>query len=433
MRLSEIFQLLVHCDGRLGFMACDGSRVGSPEATAVLELRCAEALGYLASPHPELGLARAYVMGHIEVHGDLHDAISSLRAKGPTDLSWRERAAVVSRIWPQALRRPPIPAEEAPPPWRRGARHSKRRDARAISHHYDVSNRFYELVLGPSMAYSCAVFPTPDARLDDAQVEKFDLVCRKLDLRPGQRLLDFGGGWGGMIRHAARHYGVCAVGVTLSREQAAYAQRAISDAGLQRRAEMRFLDYRDLDEGGFDAICSIGAMEHIGTAELRPHFAALAARLRPEGRLLNQCVTRPSNRERNRTGPFIDRYVFPDAELQGLGTVVGAMHDNGLEVRHTENLREHYAMTLREWSANLERRWTEAVAEVGERRARIWRLYLAASRVEFERNRLQLHQALGVRAGAGGRSGTPPRPIFPARRRNEPAHERSSFAGASSA
>jgi cyclopropane-fatty-acyl-phospholipid synthase len=173
---------------------------------------------------------------------------------------------------------------------------------------------------------------------------------------------------------------------------------------------MRFLDYRDLRESGFDAISSIGAMEHVGTAQLGSHFSSLARRLRPEGRMLNHCITRPSNQERNRAGRFIDRYVFPDGELQGLGTVIGAMHDHGFEVRHAENLREHYATTLRAWSSNLERRWPEAVAEVGERRARVWRLYMAASSVGFELNRIQVHQVLGVRVTADGRSGTPPRP-----------------------
>src|SRR4029077_4404886 len=230
-------------------------------------------------------------------------------------------------------------------------------------------------------------------------------ICRKLDLRPGQRLLDVGAGWGGLVRHAAEHYGVRALGVTLSREQAEWAERAGMETGVHPYAEVRHLDYRDVRETGFDAICSVGAMEHIGSAELGSHFQAMASRLRAEGRMLNHTITRPSNRERHRTGPFIDRYVFPDGELQGVGTVIGAMHDHGLEVRHEENLREHYAMTLREWGANLERNWERAVAEVGERRARVWRLYMAISRVGFDLNRIQIHQVLGVRVGPEGGSG----------------------------
>jgi cyclopropane-fatty-acyl-phospholipid synthase len=408
--LAEIFESLLKDAAGVGFRAYDGSASGPCDASAVVEIRSPEALGYLATPRLDLGLARAYVMGQIEVHGDLHVALAALTANIRDDIRWRELLPILRTIGAHALRRPPIPAEEAPAPWRRGLRHSRRRDAAAISHHYDVSNRFYELILGPSMAYSCAAFPTADASLEDAQQEKFDLVCRKLDLRPGQRLLDFGGGWGGMIRHAAEHYGARVVGVTLSKEQAAHAQRAISKAGLARRAEMRWLDYRDLREGDFDAISSIGAMEHVGTAKLASHFTSLSSRLRPGGRMLNHCITRPSNRERNRAGRFIDRYVFPDGELQGLGTVIGAMHDHGLEVRHAENLREHYARTLCEWGRNLERHWAEAVGEVGERRARIWRLYMAASRVKFERNGIQVHQILGVRVKADGGSGMPPRP-----------------------
>jgi cyclopropane-fatty-acyl-phospholipid synthase len=181
---------------------------------------------------------------------------------------------------------------------------------------------------------------------------------------------------------------------------------------LQRSAQVRFLDYRDVRETGFDAIASVGAMEHIGSAELGRHFRAMACRLRAEGRMLNHTITRASNREHARSGPFVDRYVFPDGELESPGTVTAAMHDQGLEVRHEENLREHYAMTLRRWSENLERGWTRAVGEVGERRARVWRLYLAMSRVGFELNRIQIHQILGVKPGAEGRSGAPPRPSW---------------------
>jgi cyclopropane-fatty-acyl-phospholipid synthase len=198
--------------------------------------------------------------------------------------------------------------------------------------------------------------------------------------------------------------------VTLSARQVAWAERAIADEGLEGRAEVRHLDYRDVHETDFDAISSVGTMEHIGSAELGGHFEALAGKLRPEGRMLNHTITRPSNRERNRPGPFIDRYIFPDGELQGPGTVVGAMHDHGFEVRHSENLREHYAMTLREWGRNLDHHWEGAVAEVGERRARAWRLYMTLSRVAFETGRIQIHQFLGVRPDHQGRSGMPLRP-----------------------
>ena len=310
------------------------------------------------------------------------------------------------------LRRPEVPAEEAVAPWRRGPRHSKRRDAAAISHHYDVSNRFYELVLGPSMTYTCAVYESPDASLEDAQSAKYDLVARKLALQPGMRLLDVGCGWGGMVRHAARHYGVRAIGVTLSRHQAAWAQEAIRREGLDHLAEVRFMDYRDVPEREFDAVSSIGLTEHIGARQLPVYAATLAAKLRPGGRLLNHCITRPTGRARAKAGGFIDRYVFPDGELESPGRIISAIEDNGFEVRHEENLREHYAMTLRDWGENLDRSWDEAVAEVGERRARVWRLYMAGSRVGFDINRIQLHQVLAVKLESGGRSGMPLRPTW---------------------
>jgi len=408
--LAQRCGTLLDEDAPVGFRAYDGSVADRDASVGVIEIRAPRALRYLATAPGELGLARAYVMGDIEVHGDLHATLHALVKHRRGEIPWWELVRGVRR-W--MLRRPPIPPEEAPAPLLRGmARHSRARDARAVSHHYDVSNRFYELVLGPSMAYSCAVFRSPSATLEEAQREKFDLICRKLDLKRGERLLDVGAGWGGLVRHAAEHYGVRALGVTLSREQADWAQRAILEAGLHRRASVCYRDYRDVSEDGFDAVSSVGAMEHVGSTELGSHFQAMAARLRPEGRMLNHTITRCSNRERQRTGPFIDRYVFPDGELQGLGTVIGAMHDHGLEVRHEENLREHYAMTLREWGANLERHWHRAVAEVGERRARVWRLYMTISRAGFELNRIQIHQVLGVRLARDGSSGMGLRPTW---------------------
>ena len=295
--------------------------------------------------------------------------------------------------------------------WLGGKRHSKRRDASAISHHYDVSNTFYEWVLGPSMAYTCACYPAEDATLEEAQFYKHDLVARKLGLREGMRLLDVGCGWGGMVRHAAREYGVRALGVTLSEQQALWAQEAIKREGLSDLAEVRHLDYRDVPESGFDAVSSIGLTEHIGKAQLPAYFAFLLGKLRPQGRLLNHCITRTGNNEpARRPDGFIYRYVFPDGELEAPGYLVSLMHDSGFEVRHEENLREHYAKTLAGWCANLDEHWDEAVAEVGQGTARVWRLYMAGSRLGFERNDIQLHQVLGVKLDKNGASGMPLRP-----------------------
>jgi len=411
VKLSEFFERLVDEDINVGFRAYDGSVAGPAHAETVVELRSPLALRYLLTAPGELGLARAYVTGALEIHGDLHAALAGLLAHRRVDVRPLDVARVLGGLGRSALRPPPIPPEEAPPPWRRKLRrHSPERDAAAIEHHYDLSNRFYELVLGPTMTYSCAVFSAPDTSLRAAQIEKVDLICRKLDLRAGQRLLDVGAGWGALVRHAAENYGVAALGVTLSREQVAWARRAIEDDGLQGRVEIRHLDYRDVPETGFDAISSVGTMEHIGSAELGAHFSLLASKLRPEGRILNHTITRPSNVGAKTIGGFNDRYIFPDGELQGPGAVVGAMHDHGLEVRHGESLREHYGMTLREWGRNLERHWDAAVAEVGERKARAWRLYMAVSRIAFETNRVQIHQFLGVRTDPEGRSGVPLRP-----------------------
>ncbi len=243
--------------------------------------------------------------------------------------------------------------------------------------------------------------PPADATLEQAQAHKYDLVCRKLGLQPGMRLLDVGCGWGGMVRHAAEHYGVQVLGVTLSRAQAEWGAKAVASAGLTDLAEVRYGDYRDVTESGFDAVSSIGLTEHIGLKSLPSYFSFLHSRLKPHGRLLNHCITRPTTREGVKSKGFIDRYVFPDGELEAAGTIISAMQDNGFEVRHEENLREHYAMTLHGWCDNLDRHWQDAVAEVGEARARIWKLYMTGSRLGFERHLIELHQVLGVRADGG--------------------------------
>lgn len=396
----------------LRLTAFDGSTFGDDAAEVTLAIRSPEAVQYLATAPGDLGLARAFVSGALMVEGSLHRALTLLVADSAQDASTRDKLQVLRELGGWVLKRPPLPPEEASPPWRRGLRHSRERDAKAVAHHYDVSNRFYELVLGGSMTYTCAVYPTTDASLEAAQAAKHGLVARKLALEPGMRLLDVGCGWGGMVMYAAEHCGVNALGATLSQRQAEWAQKAIAERGLADRAEVRFLDYRDVPESGFDAVSSIGLTEHIGRRQLGAYFSHLAAKLRPEGRLLNHCITRPTTRERARAGGFIDRYVFPDGELLGVGTIVSSMQNHGLEPRHGENLREHYALTCRDWGANLDANWDEAVAEVGLRRARVWQLYMAASRVGFDINNIQLHQVLGVKLRKNGASGFPLRPTY---------------------
>jgi len=386
----------------IAFTAFDGSRAGASDPVTTIALRDPRALNYLATAPGELGLARAYVSGYLDVEGDTYTTLRLLARETVGSLTPLERLSVLRQLGPKVLRPLPPPPEEVRPGLWWGLRHSLARDSRAISHHYDVSNRFYEWILGPTMAYTCAVYPGPDATLDEAQIEKVDLVCRKLDLQPGQRLLDVGCGWGTMVAHAAEHYGVKVLGVTLSRQQAEWGQKHLADRGLTDRAEIRYQDYRHVTETGFDAISSIGLTEHIGAANLPSYAAFLLRKLRPQGRLLNHSITRPTTTASvKRTGGFINRYVFPDGELEGVGKIIQVLQDSGFEVRHEENFREHYARTCLAWSKNLDAHWDEAVAEVGEGRARVWRLYLAGSSLGFDQRRIELHQVLAVKTTEG--------------------------------
>ncbi|MFG1705992.1 class I SAM-dependent methyltransferase [Nonomuraea sp. M3C6] len=414
MALATIFEKIVGTDANIAFMAYDGSKAGPDGADLAIEVKSPIAVAYLAQAPGELGLARAYISGHIDVHGDMYALLDRMWNITTNDLTTSEKLAAVRSLGvkPLLMRVPPPPQEMRQSALARlGSRHAKQRDAEAIHHHYDVSNRFYEWVLGPSMAYTCAVFPSQDSTLEEAQYAKFDLVARKLDLKPGMRLLDVGCGWGGMVMHAAKHYGVKALGVTLSQQQAEWAQRAIAEAGLEDLAEVRFMDYRDVPETGFDAVSSIGLTEHIGKANVPSYFEFLYGKLKPEGRILNHCITRPTGKEKTfNKGGFINRYVFPDGELESVGWLVRQMEDLGFEIRHEENLREHYAQTLRYWCDNLDANWEAAVQEVGMGTARVWALYMAGCIVGFERNKVQLHQVLGVKLDESGHSGVQLRP-----------------------
>jgi cyclopropane-fatty-acyl-phospholipid synthase len=415
MALAEVFERVMGSDAPVEFAAYDGSHAGIAGAPVKLTIRSPVAVAYLAQAPSALGLARAYVSGHLDLDGDMYQALERMSKAQNMDLSVAEKLRLL-----QSLGGPKLLLNRiAPPPqevvqsrrWLSGRRHTKGRDAKAISHHYDVSNTFYEWVLGPTMAYTCACYPKADASLEEAQANKFDLVARKLGLHEGMRLLDVGCGWGGMVRHAAREYGVKAIGVTLSKQQAEWGKAAIEREGLSKLAEVRHLDYRDIQETDFDAVSSIGLTEHVGQKQLPSYFAHLFGKLKPGGRLLNHCITRPDNIEpAHRKQGFINRYVFPDGELEGVGYLISLMHDTGFEVRHEENLREHYAKTLAAWCANLDEHWDEAVQEVGEATARVWRLYMAGSRLGFDRNNIQLHQILGVRVHEDGTAGMPLRP-----------------------
>ncbi|MCJ0895325.1 class I SAM-dependent methyltransferase [Rhodococcus sp. ARC_M12] len=417
LKISEILELISDGNIPLRFTAYDGSTAGPEDAKIGLNLKSPRGTTYLATAPGDLGMARAYVSGDLEATGVHPGDPYELLALMGDELHFRRPSAMTltsiarSLGW-DVLRPIAPPPQEAIPRWRRiaeGLRHSKTRDAEAIHHHYDVSNAFYEQVLGPSMTYTCAAFESADHSLEAAQENKYRLVFDKLGLQPGDRLLDIGCGWGSMVRYAARR-GVRVIGVTLSQEQASWAQKAIADEGLSDLAEVRFSDYRDVPETNFDAISSIGLTEHIGVQNYPSYFTFIQSKLRDGGRLLNHSITRPDNRAHAKAGSFIDRYVFPDGELTGSGRIITEIQDVGLEVRHEENLREHYALTLAGWCRNLVDNWDACVAEAGEGTARVWGLYMAGSRLGFERNVVQLHQVLAVKLGPKGEAGVPLRP-----------------------
>ncbi|MFB6631366.1 class I SAM-dependent methyltransferase [Streptomyces sp. NPDC056362] len=423
-RLATLAEELLGVPLPVRLRAWDGSEAVPPGAGAsgpVLIVRDRRALRRMIWKPGELGLARAWVAGELDVEGDLYELMDRLSGilwergeetrsllDSVRDPKLRAAARALLRI-AGPLPPPQPPAEEMR--GRHGSRHTRRRDRQAISHHYDVGNDFYALVLGPSMVYSCAYW-TEDGSLEDAQRDKLDLVARKLNLRAGDRLLDVGCGWGSMAIHAAREYGARVVGVTLSREQAAFARKRIAEEGLTDLIEIRVQDYRDVTDGPYDAISSIGMAEHVGEVKYREYADTLYGLLKPGGRLLNHQISRrpESDEEAYEVDPFIDAYVFPDGELAPMGRTLTSLEDAGFEVRDVEAIREHYALTLRRWVANLEADWERAVRLTSPGRARIWRLYMAASAVSFERNRIGVNQFLAVRTPGSGKSGTALRP-----------------------
>ncbi len=417
LSLAGIVELLSDGAFPVRFTAYDGSATGPPDSELSVYLATPRGATYLFTAPGDLGMARAYIAGDLHVSG-VHpgDPYRALRVMAD-ELHFRrptmtELALITRSLGWELLRPVPPPPQEYRPRWRRtieGLAHSRHRDSQVVHHHYDVSNRFYEMVLGPSMAYTCAVFDHPDAGLEQVQERKHELIADKLGLQAGMRLLDVGCGWGGMVRYAARR-GVRALGVTLSAEQARWAQQAIVADGLDSLAQVRHLDYRDAPGRDYDAISSIGLIEHVGVHSYPSYFTQLLATLRPGGRLLNHCITVPDNRVKPHSDAFIDRYVFPDGELAGAGKIITEAQNVGFEVRHVENLREHYALTLQRWNANLVARWDECVTEVGEPTSRVWGLYMAASRLSFERNGIELHQILAVRPDRTGNAHVPLRP-----------------------
>lgn len=411
--MSELAHALLGVPLPLGLRCWDGSKKAGPAGSPTLIVRSPRALRRIIYSPGELGLARAYVSGDLDIDGDLYLVLrfpDTLSARPQLTLDRRALRPLLADLARCGVLGRPVhpPAEEAR---LRGLQHSLRRDRAAISHHYDVGNDFYSLLLGPSLVYSCAYYENPSTTLEDAQEAKLDLVCRKLGLQPGMRLLDVGCGWGSLVLHAAETYGVQAVGVTISGEQAELARRRVDAAGLGEQVEIRLQDYRDVTDGPYDAIASIGMAEHVGRAQFPAYAARLHALLAPGGRLLNHAITRGPDAGPDRADPrsFLTRYVFPDGELQPLSDHVGFLERAGFEVRDVEGLREHYALTCRAWVHNLEQRWHDAVRLVSPARARVWRLYLAGSALAFEGRRVGINQTLATKAGTS--STTRPWPL----------------------
>jgi cyclopropane-fatty-acyl-phospholipid synthase len=411
--LSEIF---ADCSlDKVGVRLWDGTAWPDqrPRA-ATLALKHSGALGRMFLPGTEVGLAEAYLHDDFDVEGDLSVAFeigdfllahlgdwrNKLKLAGLlVALPERDGGSIMRRAAKQLL------------PRIRGKRHSLERDRRAVTLHYDVSNDFYRLWLDRRMVYSCAYFTSQAEELDAAQERKLDYLCRKLRLRPGQRLLDIGCGWGALVIHAAKHFGVRAKGLTLSEPQAEWARARIAEAGLTNEATIDLRDYREIASDGsqlYDAIVSVGMAEHVGREKLLDYFSVAHRALTAGGVFLNQAigegvVARPDNRN----GSFIEQYVFPDGDIPPLPIMLRAAESAGFEIRDVEDLREHYALTLRHWLGSLETHRAEALSFVDEATYRVWRLYLAGSAHGFRRGHIAVYQTLLAKLDSSGQTKLP--------------------------
>ncbi|MFD3313161.1 class I SAM-dependent methyltransferase [Streptomyces sp. NPDC058694] len=392
----------------------DGSEAGPPGGPVVV-VRSRRALRRLLWEPGELGLAQAYITGELDIEGDLGEGMRTLwaaaRERKPhasrLTLTDRAHAIGIAVRLGAAGPRPAPPASQAR---LRGGLHSKARDRAAISHHYDLSNAFYRLLLDETMAYSCGYWASeaPDFTPADAQRAKLELICRKLGLVPGARLLDIGCGWGSLTLYAAEQHKAQVTAVTLAQEQAAYVREQVRERGLESRVEVVCQDYRDIAGGGYDAVATVEMGEHVGDAEY-PAFAAALHRLaRPLGRVLVQQMSRGA--EAPGGGAFIEAYIAPDMHMRPVGGTLAILEQAGLEVRSVESLREHYVRTVAAWHRTLEERWDDVVRLVGEETARVWRLYLVGGALAFEEQRMGVDQILSVRPTAEGRGGMPATP-----------------------
>ncbi len=400
-QLGGLLHRILGDDLPIRFEFYDGSAVGPADSPATIVIARPEALSRMLYAPGELGVARAYIAGDLVVEGDFLEALRLRELMPVPRFDLRTRAEMAKVLGRAALHRPAPPPEEVK---LRGRFHSTARDQAAVSHHYDVSNDFYELLLGETMLYSCALWSDPHGGLDKAQTAKIDLVCRKLDIQPGMRVLDAGCGWGSLSIHAAREYGAVMTAVTLSEEQAAYARKRVAEAGLEHQVEIRVQDYRSITDEPFDLVAAVGILEHVGS-DLPNYPATMHRLLKPGGRFFHHAISRaPFRRERFPKPTFINSYVFPDADLHEIGDIVSTFQEASFEVRHVETLRDHYVLTLREWASRLDRYWDDTLRLIGPGRARVWKLYINAAILGFEENRLQIHHILSVKLDRG-RSG----------------------------
>jgi cyclopropane-fatty-acyl-phospholipid synthase len=404
-RLAGLLRPLLGDPLPVAITAWDGSRSGPADAPEVV-LRSRDALRRLLWNPGELGLAEAYITGEIDVAGDSPAALgeglarvwraaAARPAAGPLTLRDKARAARLAVSLGAVGPRPAPPAGRAAPS---GALHSRARDRAVIHHHYDLSNEFYALLLDPSMAYSSAYWTSedPDYTLADAQRDKLDLVCRKLDLTRGSRLLDIGCGWGSLTLHAARAYGAQVTALTLSEQQHAHVSARAADLGLLGQVDVQLRDYRDFPaQGAHDAVSTIEMGEHVGKDTYPAFSRLLHDQLRPGGRLLVQQMSRRDRAPGG--GAFIEAYIAPDMHMRPVGDTVSLLEDAGLEVRAVEAMREHYVRTIDAWHRTLESRWAEFTALVGEQTARVWRLYMVGSSLAFADRRMGVDQILAVR------------------------------------
>lgn len=381
--------------------------LGPPRATLVLTQ--SDTLGQVLKPPLDLSLGEAYIRGELNIEGNLEAVFEAAETVVPqlSPLGWVQLARQAAALRKHAgVNSPSLLAHL------RGRQHSRERDRQAVQYHYDLSNRFYELWLDKRLVYSCAYFPEGNETLSRAQEAKLELICRKLRLKPGEQLLDIGCGWGGLVIYAAKHYGVKALGVTLSERQLEEARRRVSAEGLEADVRVELTDYRDL-QGEFDKIASVGMAEHVGGEKLQSYFQGSWERLRVGGLMLNHAISQgPPRSERisNKviSGKFLERYVFPDHEIVPIWKSLRAAEEVGFEVRDVESWREHYAQTLRHWARNLEDNWQAAVAEVGVERARVTRLFLSATAYQFAYGHVSIHQSLLAKPNAQGQVTLPP-------------------------